>query len=341
MKQNNDLSRRALLGSLGTVGTAGAVFGTGTSSLFTDREVFGRSVVEAGLLDLLVSWDGGTSEDGDASLTIDLTDGSGSAVVSVAHAVEESNPVRVWLRTTCPTGPADTVYVTASYVCSDEVIASGTLLNVANKLRNGIRLDPDCDTTAGCLPSGGELDIEFDWEFVETDDYNGNNPENVELQLQFRGKQCRNNTPSNPFPWVEPCVTYYGTSFIQIYDEIDGSCELVGKLELEPSGNYDQDGIGDSYIEPGTYDLYEDDAGDDTGYDVVVTDTVQKDDGDETIAVEFELVDPDGSDPELCRVDVKGGPGPPGGDSELTYDTGFDGNATGRLLYAPTKEGSG
>ncbi|MCU4718193.1 hypothetical protein [Halapricum hydrolyticum] len=330
MTRKEGVSRRALLGSLGTVGTAGAAFGAGTTALFTDTERLLGSTVSAGQLDLLASWPGGTSEDGVATLAIDLTDGSDSSVVTVAHAVEESNPARIWLRTTCPTGPADSVYVTVSYVCNDEIIASGTLLSVANSLCNGILLDPDCDTTDVCLPSDGELDVEFEWE--SSDDYSGNNPKNVELQLQFQGEQCRHNaTLSNPFPRVEPCVTYHGISFIEIYAEIDGSCELIGKLELDSS--YEQDGIGDSYIEPGTYDLYEDDDGDGAGYNVVVTDTVEKDDGDETVAVEFELVDPDGSDPDLCRVDIKGGP------DEIACDTGFDGNATGGLLYAPTKEG--
>jgi len=333
MTDKGELSRRALLGSLGTVGTAGAAFGAGTTALFTDTERLLGSAASAGRLDLLASWPGGTSEDGVATLAIDLTDGSGSSVITVAHAGEGSNPARVWLRTTCPTGPADSVYLTVSYVCNDDVIASGTLLSVADALRNGILLDPDCDTTDGCLPSDGGLDLAFEWEFVETDDYNGNDPKNVELQIQFEGKQCRHNTTvSNPFAWVEPCVTYHGISFIEIY--ADSSCEFIGKLELDPSGNYDQAGIGDNYVEPGTYDLYENGDGGDTGYDVVVTDTVEKDGGDETVAVEFELVDPAGSDPELCRVDIKGSR------DEVTYKTGFDGNATGGLLYAPTTEGS-
>lgn len=343
MTGEDNISRRMLLGSLGTVGCAGAVFGTGTTALFTDREMFEDSVVRAGLLDMLVSWkENGviqTSEDGTATVTFDLVDGKDTTVLTVEHSDSRSNPAHVWFRPTCPTGPADAVDVTL-YVCG-EAVSSGSLLQVANSLRDGFLLDQYC---GGCLGPDEDIEVRLESQFSETDDYNATNPKDVALEFQYRAIQCRNNdTPSNPFEPIEPCVKYHGISYIEIYAE--NGCESIGKLELDPSGKYDQEGIDDSYIEPETYDLYEDDSGADTGYDVVVTDTVTKDGGNETIAVEFELVDPDGSDPDLCRVDIKGGSGNSGGISvssvggEITYNSSFDGNSTDGLLYAPEKEG--
>lgn len=337
MTRKEGVSRRALLGSLGAVGTAGATLGVGTRALFTDTETLPGSVASAGRLDLLVSWPDGTSEDGTATLAIDLTDGgSGSETISVE--LPDSNPGRVWLRTRCPSGPADSISGTLSYACDDSVVASGSLLAIANELRNGVHLDPACATDDGCLDGDERLELRFEWEFTPTDDYNGTDPDDVELQVEFHASQCRHDpTPSNPFPEIEPCVEYYGISYVEIYADEDGDgCgddeSPLGKIELDSKGNYEQDGIGDSDIEEGTYDLYVDEDGEDTGYDIEVTDTVEKDDGEETVAIAFELVDPDGADPELCEVVIKGA-------NETTAYTDFDDNATGGLLYAPVKGG--
>lgn len=351
MTDESDFSRRALLASIGTVGGAGAVFGAGTSALYVDREDFGGSELRAGTLNLDVSWqnsngDNDSGTNGSVTVDIDLSSGdSGSGTLTITNNVG-SNPAIVCLRTTCPSGPAEFVHVTLSYDCNGEVVASGNLLDVANRLRNGIQLDPSCSTNSeGCLESGEDIELNLEWEFYR-DNYNGNNPGNVTFDFEYLGTQCRysSSRPACPFPDdIDPCISYKGISYIEIYADTDGDgcneddndlSDPVGKLELESRDNYNQPGIGESFIEEGTYDLYEDiDDGSDTGYDVKVTDTVTKtEDGNtETIAVEFELIDPDGSDPHLCKVVIKGGSG------TVTYENQFDGNATGRLLYAPKK----
>jgi hypothetical protein len=206
MTRNEELTRRALLGSLGTVGTAGAAVGAGTTGLFTDREQLRESVASGGRLDLLVSWPGGTSEDGVATLDIDLSDG-GSGSERFTVELPDSNPGRVWLRTICPSGPAESVSGSLSYVCNDEVLAAGSLVDIADALRNGVHLDPDCATDDGCLGPDTDLELEFSWSFSPTDDYDGTDPEPVGIQFQYHAVQCRHAAATNPFPESDPCDT--------------------------------------------------------------------------------------------------------------------------------------
>ncbi|MFB6069211.1 MAG: VWA domain-containing protein [Halobacterium sp.] len=59
MKLNNDieLSRRRVLGALGTIGVASAGAGLGTSAYFSDQETFQNNELVAGSLDLKVGWE--------------------------------------------------------------------------------------------------------------------------------------------------------------------------------------------------------------------------------------------------------------------------------------------
>jgi predicted ribosomally synthesized peptide with SipW-like signal peptide len=52
-----DLSRRKLLGSVATIGAAGAIGGAGTMAFFSDEEEFANNQLTAGELDLKVDWE--------------------------------------------------------------------------------------------------------------------------------------------------------------------------------------------------------------------------------------------------------------------------------------------
>jgi predicted ribosomally synthesized peptide with SipW-like signal peptide len=52
-----DLSRRKLLGSVATLGAAGAIGGTGTMAFFSDEEEFANNELTAGALDMKVDWE--------------------------------------------------------------------------------------------------------------------------------------------------------------------------------------------------------------------------------------------------------------------------------------------
>jgi predicted ribosomally synthesized peptide with SipW-like signal peptide len=52
-----DLSRRKLLGSVATIGAAGAIGGAGTMAFFSDEEEFANNQITAGELDLKIDWE--------------------------------------------------------------------------------------------------------------------------------------------------------------------------------------------------------------------------------------------------------------------------------------------
>lgn len=352
----DDLSRRKLIAAVGGAGGTGLLLGAGTASVLADEESVLESIFTAGVLDLEVEWTvagaSGSSE-GTAAFAIELgrTERTGSATFTVRLPADgPNNPAYAWLGLTCP-APTDlnhALSLTLRYTCGDGgVIASGTLLEVADALRNGVPLDGDCDSTAtpgdqACLPPGDTIDLRLDWALDE--DYVGKAA--TSLTFEFVGRQCRNQDgTTNPFPRVEPCEdaphNRYGLSYVEIFafDEA-GDCEPLGKIELEDD-YCGQAGISESHIEPGTYVLYPD-AGacdDDTGYDVRVTETAEKTaDGEtETTGIAFEVLERGTeSGPTLCRVDLKGGP------TTVTYD-GDDlaGNATDGILYTATRVGGG
>jgi len=76
---NIDLSRRKVLGALGTVGVASAGAGVGTSAFFSDTESYENNQLTAGELDLKVDWEEHYSDwsddEADAVSDIVMTDG--------------------------------------------------------------------------------------------------------------------------------------------------------------------------------------------------------------------------------------------------------------------------
>jgi hypothetical protein len=123
-------------------------------------------------------------------------------------------------------------------------------------------------------------------------------------------------------------------------------CRELGKLDLDPTET-DQEGIGDSSIEPGLYEFTE--GGE--GYRLLVTETIDKPDEDETVAVVADIVPETGAPPLLCEVAVAGGAGGRGstGPAVERYDRGPEGTfttTTSRLspfddgfLYASHRDG--
>jgi hypothetical protein len=359
--QGIELTRRELLAGTAGAGGTGVLLGTGTGALLADGELF-DGVFASGVLDLAVEWADGEKSSEDGLVAIEIDESDGEQLLSVALPGDRNTSGYGWLRTVCPAEPlptfADDMGVRLSYAgCGGDevVIADGSAAEVGRQLRSGIPLDPRCvppdDVTLGEQPclhpgDGGGVDLLFEWSWdLDADCHAG--PLNL-FAFDFVAEQCRHDDGTeNPFPEpsaVRTCETVeerHGISFVEIYADVDGDgcsddADPVGKVELEPRGCYDQPGIEENLIEPGRYDLSEDvdQPCDDTGYDVVVTDTETKDCGTETVGVAFQLVE-DGTDsgPDLCEVRIKGGR------DTVVYDSGFVGNATGGLLYAPERSG--
>ncbi|MFW5964130.1 MAG: hypothetical protein ACOCQM_04630 [Natronomonas sp.] len=334
------LSRRRVLAALATAGGAGAVTGGGTAALLYDEERL-TGAIGAGAVDLAVAYEvlagpntGETGTANGSALKLPVADLTGSTdsgrtllTVSLPDlAAAVNNPAAVWLRMECPPASSlsESLSVRLSYADCEtgargDTIADGSLLSVADTLRNGRLLDADPESgSVDCLTEELCLLVEYG-----LDGYVGS--DTTALAFDIHGVQCRNDeTRANPFPSRPACDA----------SEPCECCRYVGKLELEPG----QDpGIGDSYIEPGVYAFTE--GGD--GYEIEIYDTVEKDDGDETTAVAFRLHRTDGGTPEaLCEVGIKAGDGDPRRYTAGTQPT--DDTASledGGLLYADDGRG--
>lgn len=360
-----DLSRRELLAGAATGGGLGILLGSGTVAMLSDEESFPDNLLTAGALDLEVVVDVEEGEEahseGIATVPVELDDetraGSATLSVRVPDLSGRNNPAYAWLQLACPPDSplAAALSVTLRYDCgggTGDVLASGPLIEVADELRNGVPLSPECDAGVpaggqGCLQPTETLPLVLEWTLA--DDYTGQ--EALSLPVAVVGRQCRHQDgTTNPFtpPTVPECsdADHHAVSFVEIYRcGSDGGPVFAGKLELD--GSYcGQDGVDENTVDPGRYDLHGDgDDCTDTGFDVRVTDTETKSDGDgtETAGIAFELLE-DGADdgPELCEVVVAGGPAPDDpGPAEAVYDdpSTFEGNATDGLLFAPETEG--
>lgn len=329
------LSRRRVLAAMAVAGSAGALGKGATGAILGDEW---RSAVDltTGVVDLVAEYwlltgpgaGSGVDRDGPdgrvdgprlnvpvGPLTEDEATGSTLLRFSLPQDGEAvNNPASLWLRTTCPapTSLAELLRVRLSYADADGVagaeIAAGSLREVADALRMGVRLDPDGDPTDdehGCLTDDLFVLVEYD-----LGGYVGS--ETTTLPLVVAAVQCRNADPTaSPFPAetiAEECEVGYTCE----------CCWAVGKVEVERTLR-----AGQTYaFDEGSAD-----------YAIHVTDV----DGDSGVAIEVVAPD-DGPVPPLCSVLVKGGPTSDeyarNGD-EWGFDTSLLDGASGGLVYAP------
>ncbi|WP_075937343.1 hypothetical protein [Halosegnis longus] len=331
---SGDVSRRRVLAALAAAGAGGALTGNTTAAALTDREGTG-GVLTAGALDIDIAYEILTGPEAGTTGTTNgvrlplplgtLTDTVSSGATRITVGVPDqpdavANPAAVWLATDCPpeaTTLAEALSVTVSYAETGEVVASGSLREVADDLRGGVRLDGE-PTSAGDDCVADALDLLFEYELT---DYVGT--ASTDLVVEFAARQCRYDDGTNPFAGrsAEPCATT---------PEPCVCCRYLGKLNLEDDGRA---GIGESFIAPGG--PYYFDEGD-SRYGIVVTDTTTKDNGTETTGVAFRLVERNGAPTErLCRVEVKGGRNTlryEGTGSDTTALDGADGDG---IIVAP------
>ncbi len=335
---SGDVSRRRVLAALAAAGAGGALTGNTTAAALTDREG-ARGALVAGALDIDIAYEILTGPEAGVTGTTNgmrlplplgtLTGAMPSGATRITVGVPDqpdavANPAAVWLATDCPpeaTALAEALSVTVSYAETGEVVASGSLREVAGDLRGGIRLDGE-PATAGDDCVADALDLLFEYELT---DYVGT--ESTDLVIEFAARQCRYDDGTNPFAGrsTEPCAAA---------PEPCLCCRYLGKLNLEDDGRA---GIDESFVAPGG--PYYFDEGDDR-YGIVVTDTTTKENGTETTGVAFRLVERNGAPTErLCLVKVKGGP------RTLEYDgtgpdtTALDGADGDGIIVAPDGKG--
>ena len=324
------VTRRRILAALAAAGGAGALTGSATSALLSDRER-GTLGLTTGLVDVVVDyWENPAGRidpanpDGTVDgmqLAIPLTGDSGRTVlrISLPQGEAPNNPASLWLKAGCPAGTtlAEALQVALSYATADGTpttqIVHGSLRTVANALRTGTRLDGDPTTpTVDCLTDEVYLTLESD-----LGAYVGS--ETVSLPLSLVATQCRNADPeANPFPADavdDPCRPAYSCD----------CCWVIGKVEVE-----------DRLRRGRTYAFDEGVA----GYAIRLIDT----DGDSGVAFELVRTDDDVPRLPLCDVAVKGGPLEvhyPRQVGTFRFDTSALDGAVDGIVYAPENPTNG
>lgn len=327
------LSRRTLLAGLGGAGLVGALGGAGTTAFFVDGERASSNAFRAGALDLELRCSGdGCGPAVEDGLRLDLPDlHPGDVGTATVHLGIVDNPGWLWLATSCPTSPLEEILevrlvIDRSCDGTDRTtIAGGTLRSVLEELVAGRRL------LDSCLRPAEEICLRIEWAFPRPDDLDVTRYEGLDAAVEFRfhTEQCRHNDGlDSPFgeQECEPPESddRRGLSYLEVWGCLaaapECACTRLGRLELSDAyaGACDglaTDGITENRIRPGRYDLPVDDDCDDSGYDLLVTDTSERDG--ETTAIAFELLDDAGEPgPDLCRVVIKAGP------TRVTYESG-------------------
>lgn len=304
-RERASLSRRQLLGSVGTVGALGAASGVGTWALFEDRETFSGSLAAGAVGVTLDCEDCETTDDG--SMSFDLSGLTpGDRGVETFTVTADANPMRVWLRTNCPApvdplGDAVEVRLFHDGDCDGPAVANAvhpadgswvTLNEFRSTMRGGLRMDQHDGEP--CLHGTQCLDLEYRL----PDDATWAAELSTELSFEVVAEQCRHvpeDGVTSPFPnpdCPEPDCP---------------DCVELGKLE-----------VANDLLMPGVYEFDELYApfDDGTTYALeVLTATNKADDGEEeTVCASFRLLAGDGDDglaevdaPAVCSVAVKGG----------------------------------
>jgi hypothetical protein len=293
------MSRRRVLASLGAAGALSAVGGSGTVAFFADEERPAADFL-AGEVDVSVECDDCTLRGGRLEIDFDALDPGESGSKTVTVTVDSgSNPVSLWLRTTCPPavdplGEALRTRLSVSTDCdgdADEQLFPtdaewGSLTELRRTLADGVRIDDECldAESSRCLLLEYELPADTTWA-VESE---------ATIALDLFGQQCRHAsaTATSPFE-TRACP---GVSC--------PDCVRLGKLE-----------VTDDPLESGTTYDFEDVFApfDGDGHDYaleVLTVTDKVDDGErETVCAGVRLLR-DGTEsaaPPLCAVAVGGG----------------------------------
>ncbi|MFC4405373.1 hypothetical protein [Haloarchaeobius iranensis] len=305
------LSRRRLLGSVGTVGALSGVAGVGTWALFEDGETFAASV-DAGEVGVSIGCDSCPTEGDSVSFGLDGLEPGDERIDESAETftvTADANPVRVWLRTNCP-DPVDPLGDAVEVRLSRDPDCDGsgttqmypsedgswrTLNEFRSDLRGGLRLD----NLGGEPCLDGTLCLDLEYRLPE--DATWANDLSTELTFEVAAEQCRHvpedSVTSPPFP-PSDCR------------ELDCPyCVELGKLEVGE----------DDLLPPGVYDFTElcpQFADDGTAYKLEVLEATNKEDDDgsqETVCARVRLLAGEDEDaleeanaPPICSVAVKG-----------------------------------
>ncbi len=248
------LSRRQILGLVGSAGTAGALTGAATGADLSDRERFADNSVTTGRFSLSLACERDSQNCSVDQRTVTLRalelkpGDSGGETVSITV---EDNDGWVWLRTACPEPSALADKLQIRLLLDGQILknadgedVAGSLSAVQKQLVDGVRLTPD---GANCFTAGESSDLEIEYQLP--DDV-GSNLEDTETnaRFQFHAEQCRHNaSPVNPFSEYSceercvPCEGDDGDKIARATFEYEGPETTVELAQGSTSSNT-QDG---------------------------------------------------------------------------------------------------
>lgn len=201
---SSELSRRQILGFVGSAGTAGALTGAATGANLFDRERFASNVTSGGTFSLSLECDSESCSVDQQTVTLDVLDlepgDSGEETISITV---EDNDGWVWLRTACPEPSALGHQLEIRLLLDGQLLtdtdgkdAAGSLFAVQKQLVDGAQLTPD---GGNCFTAGESSDLQIEYTLPDTV---GPNLEGTETnaRFQFLAEQCRHNASAvNPF----------------------------------------------------------------------------------------------------------------------------------------------
>jgi len=319
---NSELTRRKLLTGLAAAGGAGAGVGTGTSALLTGEvDGFGGTLAVGGL-DLNLECKSENCEIGDqggpsVDTTIRTMGGSHKEMAggSTKFTLKlDGNPGYVWLRMDCLDLEESELdgELELTILFEGQKLAKFGMNDIPGKVLRGIQLSPQ-EEGVKHLESGEEYVFELTWEYDrqgargygdfgvstfggwpkwkenEDDEDGGDDSEarRLELPLNFKAEQRRNNTPTNPFENVGPCLDDDN------HDEGDGEKTICFSV---PPGQ-----IGNSNSQSGPLEIQFEQP--------PVTISFDASESEKWTKIEEDSVTIEGSNFEICDVEVKEEPG--------------------------------
>jgi hypothetical protein len=233
----DDLTRRQILAGITGASGVGVAVGTGTAALTSDSFDFSGSTMQAGVLDLDVSWatngDQGTST-GSPAVPVTLSKSDSTQRVRLGVSAPDhrgtNNPLVPWMRARCPPDESLARSVEVSIRYADCRVDCALFEGSLRELVEGVALDPDADgsVTPGeqrCLRAGESIelvmDVSLDW-FERSD--------RTTFVLDFVGVQCRGTDRSEaPFSVPEECTESPdeppAISFIAFCSDTEGAFE--------------------------------------------------------------------------------------------------------------------
>ncbi|QHS18181.1 hypothetical protein GWK26_14040 [haloarchaeon 3A1-DGR] len=296
-----DVSRRRLLAGVSGLGAFGFAGGATSAAYLSDRET-ASGTQRTGSVGLGVACDSCVTADGVTTFAIEGVEPGDEGTERFGLSIE-GNPVRVWLRTTCPPAvdPLGEALEVRLRVAADCNAAGGrrtlypssgwtTLAELREALVDGVRVD---DPTDPCLAAGDDPCLEFDYRLPIDAAWAGSAAGEVGFELV--AQQCRHVPESDATPPFEASAS--GSTCPDVECE---TCSELGTIDL-----------ADDRLEPGeTYAL-------DERHELQVLRTTDAVDGDgnrETVCASVRLLRDAGGTgefeesaaPPICAITVTG-----------------------------------